>query len=357
VKAVVTGATGFVGGALTRRLLAEGWQVVALTRRATGLPSGTTHVAWSLGAVVPGGALEGADVVFHVAARVGDWGRPADFERENVGATAALLEASERARVGAFVFTSSPSGFLGDADVVAADESLEPPARALSAYGASKARADALVRAHRGVTRTVVLRPHAVLGPGERHLERLVRWFVRFGVVPRIGDGAPELSVTSLETCVEAHLRAAERSLGGLPSGRAYFVADTPALGLHALLSAEVTRRRGRPPRSITLRRDALQALARLAEWFHAPMPWWPPVINRYRVAMLSRSHSFCVERMVNELGVQPRDARAWLSVELPSVDARRARTSATTLPPSSGSTSASTSKRGSAGSRNIVTA
>jgi nucleoside-diphosphate-sugar epimerase len=310
MRAVVTGATGFIGGALTRALLTQGWEVVALTRRRTGLPEKVVHVAWELGAVVPAHALEDVDVVFHVAARVGDWGRQEDFERDNVDATRSLLEACERARVRAFVFTSSPSAFLGDHDVVEANETLEPPAQALSAYGASKAKVDALVRAHRGVTRTVVLRPHAVHGPGDRHLRKLVRGMAWLGVVPEIGAGDARISITSIETCVEAHLRAAERLLAGLPSGRAYFVADSPSVPLTALLVAEVQRLTGRTPRILRLGRPMASSLARFAEWFHRPFPNWAPVVNRYRVAMLSRSHTFDVSRMVDELGVTPRDAR-----------------------------------------------
>jgi 2-alkyl-3-oxoalkanoate reductase len=310
MRAVVTGATGFIGGAITRALLTAGWEVVALTRRRTGLPENVVHIAWELGAVVPAHALEHVDVVFHVAARVGDWGRPEDFERENVDATRALLEACEGARVKAFVFTSSPSAFLGDSDVVEANESLEPPAEPLSAYGASKARADAIVRAHRGVTRTIVLRPHAVHGPGDRHLRKLVRGMALLGVVPEIGAGDARISITSIETCVEAHLRAGERLLAGLPSGRAYFVADAPSVPLTALLVAEVRRLTGRTPSVLRMGRPLASSLARFAEWFHRPFPNWAPVVNRYRVAMLSRSHTFDVSRMVVELGVTPRDAR-----------------------------------------------
>jgi nucleoside-diphosphate-sugar epimerase len=351
MKAVVTGATGFIGGALTRRLLDEGWSVVALGRRAQGLPPGVAHVAWTLGSVVPAQALEGVDVVFHLAARVGDWGKAEDYERENVRATAQLLEASEQARVGAFVFTGSPSAFLGDADVVDADESLEPPAVPLSAYAGSKLEADALVRGHRGGTRTAVLRPHAVLGEGERHLGRLIDAFVLLGVLPRIAGSEPVISVTSIETCVEAHLCAARRLLAGLPSGRAFFVADAPAIPLVQLLQAAITERRGRPARELEVPRTVASSLARFAEWFHAPFPWWPPIINRYRVAMLSRSHSFRVERMVAELGVRPRDARVVAGLAQP-----RARTIATMRAPSSRSTSASSSNAGSVGSRNRAT-
>lgn len=326
MNAVVTGASGFIGGALTRRLIAEGWAVTTLGRRPV---EGTRFVAWELGALVP--SLEKVDVVFHVAARVGDWGRREDFERENVDSTKRLLEACEIARVPAFVFTGSPSAFLGDYDVEGADERVVEPAEHLSEYGRSKALADRLVRAHRGVTRTTVLRPHAVIGPGERHLHRLVRAMALLGSVVQLGDDV-HISVTSLETCVTAHLRAARRLLEGQGGGDAFFVADAPAVSLHALLAAEVERRTGRPPSTLRLPPEPVRALARFAEWFHAPFPKWAPIINRYRVAMLSRSHWFDVTRMHDVLGVTPRDARQLLD----------ARTSAMSRPSSSQTSSLS---------------
>lgn len=307
MKAVVTGASGFIGGALTRRLLQDGWSVTALGRREV---PGTDFVAWELGALVP--SLAGADVVFHVAARVGDWGRREDFERENVDSTRRLLEACELARVPAFLFTGSPSAFLGDADVENADESLSEPVEHLSEYGRSKALADRLVRAHRGVTRATVLRPHAVIGPGERHLQRLIGVMAAMGCVLQIGEDV-RLSITSLETCVNAHVRAAERLLAGQGGGDAFFVADSPAVSLHELLASELEHRIQRAPLTIRLPREPLMALARFAEWFHAPFPAWAPVINRYRVAMLSRSHSFDVTRMREVLGVSPRPSHLLL--------------------------------------------
>lgn len=302
-RAVVTGATGFIGGGLTRRLLEQGWEVIALARQEARVPAGARFVRWELRAAAPEDALAGAQAVFHVAARVGDWGRAADYTRDNVEATARLLAATERARVPAFVYTGSPSAFLGDEDVEGADERIGVPPRFLSEYARSKAEADALVRAHSGSTRTVVLRPHAVIAPGERHLLRLVRLMARVNTVVQIGDGPVRVSLTSLETCVAAHVRAAERLLEGLASGQAFFVADEPWVDLRARLAEEVARLSGRRPRVLVIPRRVALAMAAFAEWFHRPFPFWPPVINRYRVAMLSRSHWFDVSRMKQVLG------------------------------------------------------
>ncbi len=312
MRALVSGASGFIGGALTGRLLDEGWDVVALGRRPGSTPSGTTFVRWELSEPVPRHALESVDVVFHVAARVGDWGRRRDYERENVQATARLVEACEAAGVKAFVLTSSPSALMSDRDVEGEDESMPAPSRALSEYSRSKARAEIVVRSHCGAMKTIALRPHAVVGPGERHLGRLVDAMAAIGAVVVIGDQDVSISMTSIDTCVCAHLRAAQHLLDGGPSGAAYFVADEPALSLTQVLVTEVERKLGRPPRVIRLSRPVAMGLATLAEWVHAPFPFWAPIINRYRVVMLSRAHWFSVERMKRDLGVVPKDARTF---------------------------------------------
>jgi hypothetical protein len=81
------------------------------------------------------------------------------------------------------------------------------------------------------------------------------------------------------------------------------------------VLVTEVQRKLGRPPRVIRLSRRLAMGLATLAEWVHAPFPGWAPIINRYRVVMLSRAHWFSVERMKRDLGVVPRDARTFFPV------------------------------------------
>ncbi len=312
MRALVTGASGFIGGALAGHLLDEGWEVIALSRRRGSTPLGATLVEWELSDPVPAFALEAVDVVFHVAARVGDWGRRRDYERENVEATTRLVEASEAAGVKVFVLTSSPSAVMSDRDIEGEDESMPSPARPLSEYSRSKARAELVVRAHRGVMKTIALRPHAVVGPGERHLGSLVDAMVALGTVIVIGDQDVAVSMTSIDTCVAAHLRAAERLLDGGPSGAAYFVADEPALSLTQVLISEVGRKLGRPPRVVRLSRRLAMTLATLAELVHAPFPQWAPIINRYRVVMLSRAHWFSVERMKRDLGVVPKDARTF---------------------------------------------
>jgi len=156
----VTGGTGFVGAALLDAAVAAGHEVRALTRRAMPPRAGVT---WVDGALEDQSALrrlaEGAGAVIHIAGLIKGRGA-AEFDACNVAGTAAMLAAAGPAR---FVHVSSLAA-------------REP---SLSLYGASKARAEALVAAS-GLSHAIV-RPPAVYGPGDRETLELFR-LARFGL-------------------------------------------------------------------------------------------------------------------------------------------------------------------------------
>ncbi|MEO6247211.1 MAG: NAD-dependent epimerase/dehydratase family protein [Sphingomicrobium sp.] len=150
----VTGATGFVGGHVLRALQDAGHGVRALTRHP---PRPREGVIWVEGDLADSAALvEGCDCVIHVA---GVLNAPdaAGFESGNVAGTAAILAAAAAAGVRRFVHVSSLAA-------------REP---GLSLYGASKARAEALVSD--ALLPFAIVRPPAVYGPGDRETLDLFR--------------------------------------------------------------------------------------------------------------------------------------------------------------------------------------
>lgn len=160
----VTGATGFVGQTLLER--ARGQVAVrALTRREQ---QGRGGVEWIAGDLADAQALRelvrGTEAVIHVAGVV-NAPDPQEFERGNVLGTLALIEAAKAEGVQRFVFVSSLSA-------------REPE---LSAYGASKARAEKLVMAS-GLDWTVV-RPPWIFGPGDRDTLDMFK-AARWGLMP-----------------------------------------------------------------------------------------------------------------------------------------------------------------------------
>ena len=172
--AFVTGGSGFVGGALIERLRSEGWDVRALARS----ERAAARVR-ELGAEPAMGDLddrdamragaEGCEVAFHAAAKVEDWGDPADFERLNVRGTQNVIDACREAGVRRLVHVGTEAALMVGQPLINVDESapLRPDSAAL--YSSSKAKAEQLVRDAGGLE-TVVVRPRFVWGRGDTSL-------------------------------------------------------------------------------------------------------------------------------------------------------------------------------------------
>ena len=164
MKLALTGATGFVGGRLLALALEDGHQVTALTRRSQPPREG---VSWIEGALdsrqALGGLVDEVDAVIHVAGVIS--GSAEEFEAGNVTGTLNLLAAATAAGVRRFVHVSSLAA-------------REPK---LSNYGASKAKAEELVRSS-GLDWSIV-RPPAVYGPGDRETLELFK-AAKLGIVP-----------------------------------------------------------------------------------------------------------------------------------------------------------------------------
>ncbi len=174
MKLSITGATGFVGSAVLDYALEQGHECRALTRKPQADRNG---VEWVKGTLSDQAALAelvtGTDAVIHIAGLT-NTPDPAEFETANVTGTAAMITAAKMAKVKRFVFVSSLSA-------------REPK---LSAYGASKARAETLMEAS-GLDWTIV-RPPAVYGPRDSDMFELFR-SAKWGVIPLPPGGATSM--------------------------------------------------------------------------------------------------------------------------------------------------------------------
>ncbi len=179
MRVCVTGATGFLGGALTRRLLAEGAQVRALAR-----PSSKADQLGASGAQVIHGdlsdpvainlAVEDAEILYHVAAMVEAPGDLADFLESNRGGTERVFQAALAHNVRRIIYSSSIAVYGLAAENQIIDESTpyddQPSLR--DSYSQSKIQADAFAVhfAQKNAARIAVtiLRPGVIFGPGKR---------------------------------------------------------------------------------------------------------------------------------------------------------------------------------------------
>ena len=193
MKALVTGATGFVGSHLVEALHRRGDEVTALVRspaKAGALePMGVRLVAGDLDdRDALARAVEGQDVVFHVAGLVAARNQD-EFMRCNRDGTAHLLAAGAAAAISRFVLVSSMAA--GGPASPGRPLTGTEPARPVTAYGRSKLAAEATVTA--GRVPWVILRPPTVYGPRDREVLKVFR-MARLGVAPLFGDGSQQLS-------------------------------------------------------------------------------------------------------------------------------------------------------------------
>jgi len=228
VKALVTGAAGFVGSSISARLLAEGWDVVgvdAMTdyyevdrkeENLARLGQGFDLVRAPLAEVDLDALLAGVDVVFHQAGQPGvrsSWGQDfATYLEANVAATQALLEAVRRAPHVSRVVYASSSSVYGDAERFPTSE-LDRPAP-ISPYGVTKLAAEHLcsLYASQFGLPTVSLRYFTVFGPRQRPDMAFTRFLTAAatgGQITVYGTGEQIRDFTYVDDVVEANLLAA----------------------------------------------------------------------------------------------------------------------------------------------------
>jgi dihydroflavonol-4-reductase len=193
MRALVTGATGFVGSHLVEALRRSSVEVTILARspsKAAGLAAqGLRVVAGDLHD--PAGierAVEGQDVIYHVAGVVAA-ANEAEFFRANRDGTRNLLAAAESRGSARFVLVSSLAA-CGPSPRGAPLSGQESP-RPVTAYGRSKLAGEEVVRA--GPLPWSIVRPPIVYGPRDREVLKVFR-LARLGVAPVFGDGSQELS-------------------------------------------------------------------------------------------------------------------------------------------------------------------
>jgi UDP-glucuronate 4-epimerase len=233
VKAVVTGAAGFIGSHLAEALLARGDDVVAVDCFTDYYdPALKEENAAALDVLRLDLAedplddlVAGAGAVFHLAGQPGvraSWGeRFADYARRNLVATHRVFEAAARARV-RVVFASSSSVY-GDAERYPTAEDAEP--RPISAYGITKLGCEHLARAYAASLGLdcVVLRYFTIYGPRQRPdmaFAKAVDALVRGEPFEVYGDGLQSREFTFVSDAVAANLAALERA----PAGAVYNV-------------------------------------------------------------------------------------------------------------------------------------
>src|SRR3954470_7539777 len=304
MRALVTGASGFIGRALAGRLLAEGAALRVLARdpgRLGGLAAEAVR-----GDVADEGALDrrpaGVDVVFHVAGPFREPGLPDEaYWRTNATAIGRVIEAARRNGVRRVVHTSTV-GIHGSVAGPPATE--DSPVRPEGVYEASKAAGDALAlaEAEKGAPEVVVLRPAPVYGPGDTRLVKLFRLAARRRRV-LLGDGRAHYQMVHVDDLVDAFLLAARRPGA---AGQAFIVAGAERPTLAELVAA-IAQALGLPaPRPVYVPAGPVRLLAHACELACRPLGVEPPLYRR-RVDFFLNDRRYDTGKAERLLGFRPR--------------------------------------------------
>jgi nucleoside-diphosphate-sugar epimerase len=304
--AFVTGGSGFVGGALIERLKREGWDVRALARSEK-----AAERVRSLGAEPAMGDLddaasltsgaEGCEVAFHAAAKVEDWGDPADYERLNVQGTQNVIDACRAAGVRRLVHVGTEAALMAGQPLVNVDETAPLRPDSPSLYPWSKAKAEQRVRDADGIE-TVVVRPRFVWGRGDTTLLPAITQMVRSGRFRWIGGGRQLSATTHIDNTVEGLWLAATRA----PAGGVYFVTDGEPVVFRDFLTEMLgTQGVTIPDRSVPA--PVARAAAAASEWIWRLLkrPGSPP-LTRFAVWVSSQECTIDISRAERELGYRP---------------------------------------------------
>lgn len=317
MRALVTGGGGFLGKSIVSRLCSSGAFVRSLAR-------GDYPELSRMGAEVVRGdvadagtvlrAAEGCDVIFHVAAKAGVWGRYQDYYQANVLGTENVLAACRSLRIPKLVYTSSPSVVFAGHDEAGANESTPYPTHYLAHYPRTKALAEQAVlnaNGHRhsdGTTlSTVALRPHLIWGPGDNHLVPRLVERARAGKLRRVGAGTNLVDTVYIDNATDAHVLAAQKLDPNSPAaGRAYFITNGEPVPLWDLINRMLACA-GLPPvtRSISAR-AAYLAGAVLEATYRLTGRTDEPPMTRFVARQLSTAHWFDITAARHDLGYAP---------------------------------------------------
>jgi nucleoside-diphosphate-sugar epimerase len=302
--ALVTGATGFTGGHLSRALRHRGWQVRALVR-----DPGKTDALRSLGVEIAQGDLTDAEAVdravagcthvFHIAALYREAKHPDHVYRAvNVAGTRHLLGAAARHGIERFVHCSTV-GVHGDIDRLPADE--EAPFNPGDIYQETKLEAELLAkRAFEDGVAGTIFRPVGIYGPGDLRFLKLFK-AIHTGRFRMFGQGDVAYHLTYIADLVEGILLCGEHPAA---VGETFILAGPRYTSINELVELVAAALDRAPPRG-HLPLAPLLAAAWLCEGICKPFGIDPP-LHRRRCDFFHKSRGFTSNKASRLLGYRP---------------------------------------------------
>ena len=296
----ITGASGLLGGALARRLLADGFHVRALFRRPDADWMGETIIGDLGDQAAIDRLVEGAAGVMHVAAMYRSDGPREEFMAVNRDGTQRLLHAAQAAGAKRFVYCST-IGVHGSVEDAPADE--DAPFDPRDAYQESKLAAEMLCRAAVGTTPTeiVILRPCGIYGPGDTRMLKMFRMLNKRMFV-QIGEGAANFHPVFIDDLVDGFVRGL--TVPGI-DGETFILGAARYMPLKTFVATAADALDKRPP-WIRLPYKPVERVADLCEAVCHRIGVEPP-LHRRRLTFFKHNRAFSIGRARDRMGYAPR--------------------------------------------------
>jgi len=292
MKILITGATGFIGSGLTKRLAELGYNIIAVGRKLEKLDSLSGKIKTlrvdleDEEAVRQAFRQEKPDIVYHTAAlvRSRNLGRLLSVNAEG---TRKILQACLDEKVKKVVYVSSVAVIGGNAEVPLMDGL---PLSATNPYGVSKLEAEKIALDYRSKgLKIAILRPCMVYGAGEPHGLRLLVNLLKYRLLPVFGSGENRLHLVALENVVDVMVLCLSKDEAYEGT---YILADKEALGMKEALVYMAEILGARHPFVISEKMTNL--LKKL------------PLLEKY-VSLIIKDRFYSIERLKEKFGYIPR--------------------------------------------------
>jgi nucleoside-diphosphate-sugar epimerase len=308
---LVTGGNGFLGSAVVRQLVARGDRVRSLQRsdapqlRALGVDVVRADLADARGVM---DAAAGCDAVLHIGAKAGVWGPYREYYQANVVGTRNVIDACRAHGIRRLVYTSTPSVIHAGGDVEGVDETVPLATHFETAYPATKAEAEAMVRTANGsALATVALRPHLIWGPDDPQLTARILARGRAGRLRLVGGGVKRVDSVYIDNAANAHLLALDRvAPGAACAGKAYFISQDEPVRQRDLING-ILAAGGLPPcEKFISPRVAFMVGAVLELAWRVMQRVDEPMMTRFLAKQLGTAHWYDISAAKRDLAYVP---------------------------------------------------
>ena len=310
MKTLITGATGFLGGALARRLHNMGWAVTALGRNPVKLNELEAEGIRPLRLDIQQmdeltASFKGMEIVFHCAAFPSPWGSFEKFHQANVIGTRNVVRACLENNVKRLVYVSTPSIYFDHNSRINVKET-DPLPNPISHYAATKLLAEEEIdKGFADGLACVSIRPRALFGEGDTVIFPRLIPRLESGRLPILGDGENVVDLTYIQNVVDALLLCAESPANTL--GKKYNISNGEPVKIWELV-VRICDELGLPHPKRKVSHRTANAAASMLEFFYSFIPSSPePPLTRVSVSMMSNSTTLDISAARNELGYQPK--------------------------------------------------